>query len=134
MQAAFSAESEYERIERPQILTGAEGIMDLETIRAPVAIHVFSNNGVSVRLASTYVQQKGTFSADVGFAVVPKNDSAWLTDLSVEYRMPKRAGSIAIGVKNLFDNFIDLLETDPLNPRVATRRFAFAKIRLNLNL
>jgi tetratricopeptide (TPR) repeat protein len=131
-QGALSLDGEYEEIERPQDFTGAEGIIELRTLRAPVAIRFFSANGFSVRLATTYVEQEGTFSLDVGEPVFPKEDSAWITDLAVEYRLPDRLGSIALGANNLTDNFIDLLETDPFNPRVATRRFVFAKIRLNL--
>ncbi len=131
-QAAVSLEGEYERIERPQILTGAEGIIELETVRVPVGIRLFNNAGFTMRLVNTYVEQDAVLSADVGLAIVPKKDSTWVTDVSLEYRLPRRLGTLAVGVKNLSDNFIDVLETDPLNPRVATRRFVFGRISLLL--
>ena len=124
-------ETEYEEIERPQILTGPEGIMELRTIRAPIGVRLFGNNGITVRLATTYVEQEGRFSANEQFGIVSQEDDAWITDLSVEYRLPRRLGSIVLGANNLSDAFIDLVEIDPLAPLVATRRLVFGKIRLN---
>ena len=130
-QTSMSAEVEYETVERPQNLTGAEGIMELETARAPIGFQFFSRNGVTLRLATTYVEQEGIFSIDVGEEIVEQEDEAWITDVSVEYRLPKRKGLIAIGVRNLFDVSVNLLEIDPFNPRVATRQFVFAKFSLD---
>ena len=130
-QTAVSAEVEYEKVERPQILTGSEGIMELETARAPIGIQFFSQNGVTLRLATTYVEQDGVFSIDVGEEIVEQEDEAWITDVSVEYRLPKRKGLIAVGARNLFDVSVNLLEIDPFNPRVATKQFVFAKFSLD---
>jgi hypothetical protein len=129
-QTALSAEAEYERVERPQIFSGSEGIVELKTTRAPVGVRLFNSKGITVRLSTTYVRQEGIFAADVGLPVTEKKDQAWITDVSLEYRLPKRLGFIAVGVRNAFDDFIDLLEIDPLNPRVATRRFVFGTVRL----
>ena len=118
--AAISADGEYEKLERPRILTGAEGIVDLKTIRAPFGFQMFSSMGATLRISTTYVKQEGVFSLDLAFPIVEKQDDAWITDFSVEYRLPKRLGVIAVGVRNVFDDSIDLVEIDPLNPRVAT--------------
>jgi len=128
--AAATLDGEYEKIDRPQILTGPEGIMDLKTIRVPVGVGVFDDRGLSLRVTTAYVKQQGTFSVDVGFPTFHKDDSAWITDAVLDYRLPQRLGVISFGVKNITDTFIDLVEIDPTNPRVATRRFAFAKLRL----
>ena len=127
---AVSGEIEYERIERPQILTGSEGIVELKTTMAPIGVQLFNSTGVTLRLATTYIKQHGIFSVDVGTPLVPKRDDAWITDFSLEYRLPRRLGAVSVGARNIFDNLIDLLEVDPLNPRVATRRFVFRRIRL----
>ena len=126
-QLGFSAEVEYENIDRPQILTGAEGIMNLDTVRAPFGVQLFNDNGLTLRLSTTYVAQEGDFSVDVGAPVVHTDDNAWITDVSLEYRLPRRKGFLSLGAMNVFDESIELLEIDPLNPRVATKRVAFAK-------
>ena len=130
--AAAALEGEYEEIERPQILTGSEGIMELRTTRAPIGLRFFDDRGLSLRVKTTYVKQSGTFSLDVPFPIVDSDDSAWITDAALDYRLPRRRGVVSVGVMNLTDTFVDLLETDPVNPRVATRRFAFLKVRLTL--
>ena len=129
-EASFSAEYEYEKIERPQLLTGAEGIMDLRTDRVPFGIQFINRRGTTLRLGTTYIEQDGVFSAGVGAAIVEQQDEAWITDLSVEQQLPTRRGVIAIGVRNVSDQFIKLLEVDPLNPRVATQRFIFGRFSL----
>lgn len=129
-QAAFSAEIEYEEIDRPQILTGSEGIMELKTQMAPLGVQFFNDKGLTLRTAMTYVRQDGQFSVDEGFPVVEQEDEAWITDLSLEWRLPRRQGIIAIGVRNAFDETVELLEIDPFSPRVATKRFLFGKFSL----
>jgi tetratricopeptide (TPR) repeat protein len=130
--AVAALEGEYEDIDRPQILTGSEGIMDLETVRVPISLRFFNDHSLSLRLRTTYVKQSGTFSVDVGFQTVEKEDSAWISEAAIDYRLPRRRGVITVGVTNITDDFIDLVETDPFNPRVATRRFAFLKLRLSM--
>ena len=129
---AASGDVEYEKIERPQILTGAEGIVDLTTVRVPVSLAIFDASGLTARVTTAYIDQSGTFSLDVGFPKVDQDDNAWITDVVLDYRLPRRLGVISLGVKNVTNNVIDLVEIDPLNPRVAIKRFAFAKLRLTL--
>jgi len=129
--AVATLEGEYERSERPQILTGSEGIRDLETVRLPVAFRVFDARGLSVRLGATYVRQNGTFSAGDEFAVFKKDDDAVILDIAFDVRLPRRHGIVTVGVMNAGDEFIDLVETDVFNPRVATRRLAFLKVRFS---
>jgi hypothetical protein len=128
--AAGALEAEYEKIERPQIQPGSEGIVDLETIRVPIGVRLFHDSGLSFRVSTTYVEQSGTFSVDITLPTFEQDDSAWITDAALDYRLPGRLGIISAGVLNIGDEFIDLLETDPLNPRVATKRFGFVRLRI----
>jgi Tfp pilus assembly protein PilF len=126
-QGAVSLDAEFEKIDRPPEFTGAEGILDLETVRAPIGVRLFSNRGFAMGLALTYVSQKGRFAAFPGDPIVVKDDEGLLVDASLEYSLPRRAGTIIVGISNIFDEFVDLLEIDPLNPRVSTRQLAFLK-------
>jgi len=127
---SLSADLEYETIDRPQIVTGAEGIMELDTLRAPLGLRLFNGRGTTLRLATTYVKQDGVFSIAIDFPIVKKEDDAWITDISIEQSLPRRRGAVSIGARNIFDNQIDLLEIDPLNPRVATRRIVYGNFKL----
>ena len=128
--AAAALEAEYEEIERPQSQPGPESILDLESVRVPIGMRLFHDSGLSLRVSTTYVEQSGTFSIDVTLPTFEQDDNAWITDLALDYRLPRRRGLVSVGVLNVGDNFIDLLETDPLNPRVSTRRFGFVKLQL----
>src|SRR6266545_1856467 len=129
-QLAASAEYEYERIMRPDDLTGPEGIVDVSTQRLPLGLAFFAGRSLMLRAAVSYVRQSGTFSADPSTGRFDVSDSAWITDVSLEYRLPKRYGILAVGARNLFDNSINVFETDPVNPRIAKRRLVFGRISL----
>jgi tetratricopeptide (TPR) repeat protein len=128
--SALGLDVNVERLERPQRMTGSEGIMDLETVRVPLGVRFFRENGFSIRMDATYIRQSGTFSLDEGFDIINRADSAWILDAALEYKFPGRSGAIMVGVRNLADQFVGLVETDPVNPRVPPRRFAFVQLRL----
>jgi outer membrane receptor protein involved in Fe transport len=129
-QVAISVDYEYERIERPQVLTGAEGILKLTTERLPLALKLFNANGLTLGASTAYVRQRGDFSVDVGFPEFSKRDSAWVTDIYLDYRLPQRLGVVSIGAKNVFDKEINLVDTDPAFPLVPSRRLVYARARL----
>jgi Tfp pilus assembly protein PilF len=129
-EGSISLDAEYEEIRRPALDTGPEGILALETTRIPLALRMFSARGITLRAAATYVRQNGKFTVFPGEPIFPKDDEAVIGEFSVEYLLPRRKGAILVGVNNAFDEFVDLLEIDPLNPRVATRQLAFARLRL----
>ena len=128
--AAASLECAYEHITRPQVLTGAEGIMELNTIKIPISVRFLAPQWPSLRLATTYVRQTGLFSVDEGFPTFSTKDQAWITDLSIDYHLLRRQGAFSVGVKNLFDSKINLVESDPLNRQIVLGRFFFAKAQL----
>ena len=84
-----------------------------------------------MKFALTYVRQKGTFSVDTFFPVFERADTGWIADFTLDYRLPKNFGLASLGVKNLSDQTIDLVETDPANPRIALGRFIFARLKLS---
>jgi hypothetical protein len=130
-QMAVTADFDYERIIRPQLNPGAEGIVDVRTQRLPIGVRLFDESGLAVSATASRVKQSGVFAADINSSPIDKADSAWIADLSVDYRLPRRRGIVSFGARNLFDSRIDLFETDPINPRIAKRRVIFGKLRLN---
>ena len=60
-QGAVLLDGDYEKIERAPEFTGAEGILDLETVRAPLAASFFHARGLDLRVAATFGVLKGAF-------------------------------------------------------------------------
>ena len=60
------------------------------------------------------------------------SNSFWLTDLQLRWLLPRRAGTIAFGVENLFDRRFNYFEPDPANPTVYPERFWYARFELSL--
>lgn len=130
-QVAVTAEFDDEEIARPQLLPGPEGIVDVRTVRVPLGVRSFHESGLAFSATASYVKQYGLFAVDINSSAFAKSDSAWIADISMDYRLPLRRGQLSFGVRNVFDSPISILETDPVNPRVAKRRLVFGKLRLN---
>jgi Tfp pilus assembly protein PilF len=131
LSAVATLDVEYESIERPQLLPGSEGILELDTTRVPVGFRVFDDRGVSFRIGATYVRQDGRFSVGDGSPVFERDDEAWILDAAVDFKLPRRHGLVTVGVLNAGDDFIDLVEADVFNPRFASRRMAYFKVRIS---
>jgi tetratricopeptide (TPR) repeat protein len=129
-QIATSLEYQFEKIDHSELFPGPEGILNVSTERVPVTARFFNAGGLTVGAATSYVRQWGIFNNGPG-ANFPKRDSAWVTDLFVDYRLPQRRGILSIGAKNLFDRSIDLFETDPALPQVPAGRFVYARARFS---
>ena len=128
-QIAAGIEYEYERLDRPAEQPGAEGIINVTTQRIPIGLKFFMHNRWVVKLAETYVDQRGQFTA--GGDAIDKVDNGWITDLAIEYRFARGSGSASIGCSNLLDSRLDLFNTDPVNPRIALRRLMFGRLTLS---
>jgi hypothetical protein len=63
--------------------------------------------------------------------VFERDDEAWILDAAVDFKLPRRHGLVTVGVLNAGDDFIDLVETDVFNPRFASRRMAYFKVRIS---
>lgn len=120
--ASISLSAEFENLSRSDRLPGPEGIRDVDTYRLPLTLSLFAHDGMTVRFTTSYVDQKGAFQADSTLPVFQLSDDALITDVLIQYRLPRRIGLLSLGVRNLTDEDLDLMDTDPLNPRVATRR------------
>ena len=59
-------------------------------------------------------------------------DSFWVVDTAIGYRLPKRFGRLAFQVKNLFDREFSFQDTDPGNPTVKPRRLALLTLSLGV--
>jgi outer membrane receptor for monomeric catechols len=82
-------------------------------------------------MKGTYYNQGGTIQPQGGdFESV--DETFWIVDALLSYRLPKRFGFIAVGVTNLLDEDFRYQDTDPNNPAIQPVRTFFAKLTLAL--
>ena len=114
----FSGEYQYEKFDRNRDF--AAGIAQTEIHSFPLGINFYHPCGFSARLKTTYVDQEGTFQPQGAAAgtFVQGDDRFWITDASIGYRLPKRLGLITIEGKNIFDEFFNYYDTNPVSPRI----------------
>ncbi len=127
---ALHAEYMYEKFDRTDKYS--QGIRDVETHSVPLGVNFFHPSGLSVGLTTTYYDQDGEFVRKETLEFEKGNDTFWVTDAAVSYRLPKRYGFLKIGVTNLFDKGFNYAETDVDNPRIQPERTIFGKITLAL--
>ena len=130
---SLTAEYLYEKYERADEFT--EGIRNLKTHRVPLGINFFHPWGFNIGLRGTYYNQKGEFvrqDAEVIDEFTPGEDSFWIVDAAINYRLPKRYGLLTVGVANLFDKSFEYFDTDLNNPRLQPDRRFFGKVSISL--
>ncbi|MCM8855750.1 MAG: FecR domain-containing protein [Candidatus Thiodiazotropha sp.] len=95
-----------------------DGVIELETHRLPVTINYYHPSGFIIGVAATYTDQKGVLQGSSIFdSPQDAEDTFWLTDLLLSYRLPNKHGLVSLGVKNVFDkefNFEDRNSYDSL--------------------
>ncbi len=127
---ALSAEYQYERFDREDY--PLRGVVDVKTHRVPLGFNFFHPSGIALRVDGTYYYQSGDFhERDSVETIFSDRDDFWLVDLAVQYRLPKRYGTISFGVKNVFDEDFLFQDTDPSNPQVIPERFVFGRVTLS---
>jgi tetratricopeptide (TPR) repeat protein len=126
----LSVEFLKENLERHEEITGVEGIRFLDTTSVPATISAHHPSGVSLRLSISRVSQEGELRANPQTAAFPQDVSFWVTDADIGYRLPRRRGFFSVGVRNLFDESIQFVDTDPVVRRYAPERFVFARLNL----
>lgn len=126
--AALSVELQSERLQRPQDNTGNEGFTDLRTLIAPVALRLHGPGGWSLAAQANFIDQKSRHE-NSSFDLVDGSDRFVVADLSLAYRLPARAGTVSLDVRNLFDRRFRYQEIDVFSsPRVAPRRLALLRL------
>jgi outer membrane receptor protein involved in Fe transport len=86
---------------------------------------------MSASITTTYYNQDGEFVRLNG-STEEGDDTFWLVDAAINYRMPKRYGFITVGARNLFDRKFNYYDTDFRNPIIQPDSFLYAKITLAL--
>jgi tetratricopeptide (TPR) repeat protein len=129
---ALTADYFYERFKRDKRQWFWE---NLDTQRVPLGINFSHPSGLNASFKATYYHQKGDFTQQGGdptLPAIPGEDSFWLCDAAIGYRLPQRYGMITIGAKNLFDQSFHYYDTDIRNPAIQPDRVFFAKVTLSI--
>jgi hypothetical protein len=109
------------------------GAQEVKTHSVPLGINFFHPSGIFAGLKGSYYYQDGKFENFETTVVENDDNSFWLVDAAVGYRLPKRYGFITAGVTNLFDeDDFKYWETDINNSRIQPERQAFVKVTLAL--
>ena len=130
---SLTAEYLYEKNERDEEYT--YGIKELKTQRIPLGINFFHPWGFNIGLKGTYYNQKGEFQKQEAAGTdefASGEDSFWIVDAAINYRLPKRYGLLTFGVANLFDKSFEYFDTDMKNPRLQPDRRLFGKVSISL--
>lgn len=127
---ALKAEYMFERFNRDERLVS--GLLTADTHRVPLGIRFFHPNGFSAFFSATYFDQKGDFEDFAQYAYVPGEDTFWILDTGISYRLPKRYGFLSIGATNLADRQFSYYDTDFNNPGIQPARGFYGRFTVAL--
>jgi tetratricopeptide (TPR) repeat protein len=132
--SSFAIATDYRYDERSN--TGAEvftqQIAELHTHRITLGGRYFHPSGFSVDMAATFVDQQGRFIEFLPgppfLGEVESGDRFWVLDAALKYRLPRRAGIIALFAENLTDKDFRFQDVDPENPEIIPERLISFKV------
>jgi outer membrane receptor protein involved in Fe transport len=122
----LSVSAEYEHGRYHSGTSQLFGFSDMSLERVPIEVRYFAPLGVAASLRAAHVRQEGVFSRTPlpggGATLAPGQDSFWVFDASLGYRLPNRRGIVALNVENLLDEQFRFQDIDPFNPRIMPER------------
>ncbi len=116
---SLSADFFYEDFARDPPTRNVRVPNELTTWWLPLTARYFLANGLFGSLRGTYVEQ-----ALVDQTYEERNETFWIFDLSLGYRLPKRLGSVRVDVQNLFDEEFSFYGLDFQSGSVPKRLFS----------
>jgi Tfp pilus assembly protein PilF len=127
---ALRAEYHYEKFKREEEFSF--NIKEVETHRFPLGINLFHPSGLSLGVKVTYVDQDGEFERQEAARgdFESGDDTFFLVDSLISYRLPKRYGFITVAAMNLFDEEFEYADTDFQNASIQPGRTVYGKITL----
>jgi tetratricopeptide (TPR) repeat protein len=123
---ALSLEYQYEHLKRDPAAENPEQLAESRTHRVPLTVSVFHRSGFSGSVRGTFVDQSGTFG-DGADGLIHGEDTFFLVDVALSYRLPKRWGIVTLEARNIFDTRIRFQDTDPANPTISPERAVVLK-------
>lgn len=127
---ALTAEYFYESFDRDSAFPGPELFTELRTHRVPLGVAFFHPIGLTLRFRVTYINQEGQFVNIEDNSTTRGQDSFWVADASVSYRLPKRLGIITLEGRNLTNEKFRFQDTDPSSPIVTPERYILLRFTL----
>ncbi len=117
------------RSDRPLVADAPTGVRDFFL---PVGVRYFHPNGLFGGIMGTYVDQRVELEQQRDV-----NNSFWVFDAVLGYRLPRRLGTVVLQARNLADRDFDYQDsnfrtTEPLDPRWVPDRSVFLTINLAL--
>lgn len=132
---SFKSEYRFERFSRDFSLNKIDNTnpRGVETQQVPFSFNFYHPNGFFSKLSGNFVNQQVESVAN-NSNLDTENESFWIFDTTVGYRLPKKLGTVGFEVHNLFNNNFNYQSTfdasgPQLTPFVPERQF-FLKLSL----
>jgi tetratricopeptide (TPR) repeat protein len=126
----LSAQYFYKEVDRQANLP-VDGIVNLRTHTVPLTVAVFPNSSLSFRVSATYVNREGALQIFPGFPQFDPGTEFWSLGASATYVLPRRHGTISIGISNALDHHYPLIDFDPAPLIVPPEQVAYARFSVN---
>jgi outer membrane receptor protein involved in Fe transport len=122
-----SLSARYERGRYHSVPPGLFGYSDMSIERLPIEARYFSPTGFTAGLRASHIRQDGVFLQTAAVpgappALAPGNDTFWVLDAFLGYRLPNSRGLLSLSADNLLDERFQFQDVDPETPSVMPER------------
>jgi hypothetical protein len=105
-------------------------IVKLRTHSLPLGLRYSHPSGWLADVAVTGYRQEGDFFITTTEQPRHAQDSFWLSDARLAYRLPQARGLLSLGMLNLLDTKVRFQDTDPQHPEFYPERLLYGSVSL----
>ena len=110
--------------------SGNWAIFKLRTHSLPLGLRYSHPSGWLADVAVTGYRQEGDFLITTTEQPRHAQDSFWLSDARLAYRLPQGRGLLSLGMLNLLDTTVRFQDTDPQHPEFYPERLLYGSVSL----
>ena len=110
--------------------SGNFAIFRLRTHSLPLGLRYSHPSGWLADVSVTGYRQDGDFLITTTQERRHAQDSFWLSDARLAYRLPQSRGLLSLGMLNLLDTRVRFQDTDPQHPELYPQRLLYGSVSL----
>lgn len=134
--AALRVGYDYQKFEFEQPEGASDVLLALQSHRVPFSFRFFPGQRLSFAYGLNYYNQRIESSIldidTLTTAQISERKEVWVSNVSLEYKLPKRFGALSLGVENLTDKKEEIAVANTETLDFYPARFIFARIQLSL--
>ena len=104
-----------------------DGLVWLRTQLVPFTVTAYVNSSFALRMSATHVNRDGLL---VGFSEFDPGAQFWTFGAAITYLLPRRHGTLSVGVSNALDRHYPIIDFDPAPLSVPPQQVVYSRLNV----